>query len=253
MTLSLWDHIILSCFKNSCLQNIFSYFFFNYHLQKGQRLATSHHLKWEKIGFGTLKSLMSFISNRQLRFSFPLIMSRRYPDKIPVDISWSYLSFLEAVLHRVSQSCSIINLVFGGKCWLCHLFLVIRRCLLELMQAAMSPFQILKKWGLQAQWKVALLSCQLPRTFRDRAIKCGQSLKHFFWTSFMVVNLCLAFLGNSLKSFRTNLIWNKEGSHAGGEYRILVRNKANKSCNDSGFFLPRVLPSSPRRPEQCIR
>lgn len=30
---------------------------------------------------------------------------------------------------------------------------------------------------------------------------------------------------NSLKSFRTNLAWNKEHSHAGGEYLTLVRNK----------------------------
>lgn len=51
-----------------------------------------------------------------------------------------------------------------------------------------------------------------------------------------MVNLCplsLAFLGNSLKSFRTNLVWNKEASHASGEYFILFRNKANKSSNGS--------------------
>lgn len=59
--------------------------------------------------------------------------------------------------------------------------------------------------------------------------------------TFLLNNLCngkfcplsLAFLGNSLKSFRTNLVWNKEASHASGEYFILLRNKGNKSSNGS--------------------
>lgn len=78
----------------------------------------------------------------------------------------------------------------------------------------------------------------LFQSFERQDVKCGQSLKHFLWISFMVVNLCPlspAFLGNSLKSFRTNLVWNKEDRYAGGEYLTLVRTKANKSSNKTGF------------------
>lgn len=150
------------------------------------------------------------------------------------------------------QSCSIIKLEFGGKCWLCHISLVIRTCLLGLMPAKISLFQIAKNrvFRPSGKWFSCPFNCLGP--FRDRAIKCSQSLKHFFWISFMVVNLCLAFLGSGLKPFRTNLIWNKEGSYAGGEYLILVRNKANKSNHESSFFSPHFL-SSPRGPEWCVQ
>lgn len=110
------------------------------------------------------------------------------------------------------------------------------------MQAKMSLFQIAKNGVFRpsGKWFSCPFNCR--GTFRDRAIKCGQSLKRFLWISFMVVNLCLAFLGNSRKSFRTNLIWKKEGSHADGEYLTLVRKKANKSSHESGFSWPRFLP-----------
>lgn len=111
------------------------------------------------------------------------------------------------------------------------------------MWAQTSLLQIGKNGVFRPSGKWFSCPFNCPGTFRDRAIQCGQSLKRFFWIPFMVANLCLAFLGNSLKSFRTNLIWNKEASHAGGEYLILVRNKTNKSRNESGFSSPRFLSS----------
>lgn len=49
----------------------------------------------------------------------------------------------------------------------------------------------------------------IAQELTDIEIKCGQSLKCFFGITCVVVNLCPvspAFLGNGLKSFRTNLV-----------------------------------------------
>lgn len=88
------------------------------------------------------------------------------------------------------------------------IFLVIRRCPLELIQVKMSPLPIAKKgvFILSGKW----FPCPFnhPGTFRDRDIKCGQSLSISF--SLMVVNLCLAFFWEIAWS-HLGQIWHEMG------------------------------------------